>query len=57
MIARRKRNAVYILSPGPGAELIQFLGAIVVEVITRECLVFERPWPKTTHSDISIQEA
>ena len=45
----------YIPSPSPDAELIQFLGAIVVEVVTRKCLVCERPRPKTALVIVSIQ--
>ena len=47
---------MHIRVTGPDTELIQLLCAVVVEVVTRKCLVFERPWAKTTHIIISIQK-
>ena len=48
------KDFVYIRVASPDAELIQLLCAVVVEVVTRKCLVFERLRPKTTHIIISI---
>jgi len=37
----------YVRVASPDTELIQLLRAVVVEVVTRKCLVFVRPRPKT----------
>ena len=46
-IGSSTRRRIYVRIPGPDAVLIQFLGAVVIEVVTREFLVFERSQSKT----------